>query len=359
MPDRSHFRMLNDEEISALKRRNPTVDVVAIELGQAPTRRGSRLCFFGCPFHDDSDPSFVVYPDGHYHCFGCGAHGNDVFDFLRAVKGMNFHAACRHLGADTLPLAPHVGTLHLPKGVGAPKNTTPVLQDTLWRGRAEALVRACETELMLNSYAAVGMRSYLAGRGLGMPLLQAHHIGCNPVATKVPGLGRVPRGIIIPARSLHTDQLSSVTLRLLPTGQGGQRYQHISGSLSAPLGFDTIVGRSHIFVLEGQFDYLLVRQTLEQMGLCDAGAITYGSATSHPDPDDTLYLLGPQRYLIATDADTAGERSAAWWLQQTTRAVRYAPNILTPGDKDVTDMWVSGGSAAVERWIAKGLELPL
>ena len=28
-----------------------------------------------CPFHDDSTPSCALYSDGHYHCFGCGAHG--------------------------------------------------------------------------------------------------------------------------------------------------------------------------------------------------------------------------------------------------------------------------------------------
>jgi DNA polymerase I-like protein with 3'-5' exonuclease and polymerase domains len=28
-----------------------------------------------CPFHDDSTPSLQIYSD-HYHCFGCGAHGD-------------------------------------------------------------------------------------------------------------------------------------------------------------------------------------------------------------------------------------------------------------------------------------------
>lgn len=28
-----------------------------------------------CPFHHEQVPSFVVYGDGGYHCFGCGAHG--------------------------------------------------------------------------------------------------------------------------------------------------------------------------------------------------------------------------------------------------------------------------------------------
>jgi RecA-family ATPase/DNA polymerase I-like protein with 3'-5' exonuclease and polymerase domains len=28
-----------------------------------------------CPFHDERTPSLHIYADGHYHCFGCGAHG--------------------------------------------------------------------------------------------------------------------------------------------------------------------------------------------------------------------------------------------------------------------------------------------
>ncbi|MFA5132729.1 MAG: CHC2 zinc finger domain-containing protein [Candidatus Paceibacterota bacterium] len=34
-----------------------------------------------CPFHNENDGSFVVYPDGSFHCFGCLAHGT-VEDFL-------------------------------------------------------------------------------------------------------------------------------------------------------------------------------------------------------------------------------------------------------------------------------------
>ena len=28
-----------------------------------------------CPFHEDNDPSFIVYPDGGFYCFGCGKTG--------------------------------------------------------------------------------------------------------------------------------------------------------------------------------------------------------------------------------------------------------------------------------------------
>jgi Toprim domain/CHC2 zinc finger len=37
--------------------------------------RGDFVCLICCPFHDDSTPSCALYDDGHYHCFGCEAHG--------------------------------------------------------------------------------------------------------------------------------------------------------------------------------------------------------------------------------------------------------------------------------------------
>ena len=40
-----------------------------------------------CPFHDDPTPSLQIYPD-HWHCFGCGEHG-DRIDWLVRVEGMN------------------------------------------------------------------------------------------------------------------------------------------------------------------------------------------------------------------------------------------------------------------------------
>lgn len=45
--------------------------------GPQKWRRMGELYKTICPLglHSDSDPSFTIYPDNHYHCFGCGAHG--------------------------------------------------------------------------------------------------------------------------------------------------------------------------------------------------------------------------------------------------------------------------------------------
>jgi len=39
-----------------------------------------------CPFHDDPRPSLQIYPD-HFHCYGCGEHG-DRIDWLVRVEGL-------------------------------------------------------------------------------------------------------------------------------------------------------------------------------------------------------------------------------------------------------------------------------
>ena len=51
-----------------------------------------------CPFHDEKTPSFHVYPDGHYHCFGCSAHGTTL-GFLMEMDGLAFVEAVESLAA--------------------------------------------------------------------------------------------------------------------------------------------------------------------------------------------------------------------------------------------------------------------
>jgi CHC2 zinc finger len=46
--------------------------------------------------HGERSPSFCVYADGHYHCFGCRAHG-DVIDYMRLAEGFSFHDAVLEL----------------------------------------------------------------------------------------------------------------------------------------------------------------------------------------------------------------------------------------------------------------------
>lgn len=49
-----------------------------------------------CPIHGDKDPSFKIYPDNSWHCFGCGK-GGDAIQFIMEVNKCNFHTAINML----------------------------------------------------------------------------------------------------------------------------------------------------------------------------------------------------------------------------------------------------------------------
>ena len=51
-----------------------------------------------CPFHNDRHPSLYV-ADDHYHCYGCGEHG-DVIDFVAKFYGLSLTEAAQKLASD-------------------------------------------------------------------------------------------------------------------------------------------------------------------------------------------------------------------------------------------------------------------
>ena len=67
-------------------------------IGETLALKRRRQLWIGlCPFHTEQTPSFTVYPE-HFHCFGCGAHG-DAITWLRSQRGLTFQEALAFLGA--------------------------------------------------------------------------------------------------------------------------------------------------------------------------------------------------------------------------------------------------------------------
>ena len=82
------------ESLESLRQRIDLVDLVSsyVELRKA----GSSYKGL-CPFHDEKTPSFTISPgDRHYHCFGCGAHG-DAIEFLMNHLHLSFFEAVEFL----------------------------------------------------------------------------------------------------------------------------------------------------------------------------------------------------------------------------------------------------------------------
>ena len=84
LPAGSGFR---HERAARVKREVAIADVVGRYVMLTAGSRGFRG---RCPFHEDHEPSFLVYPaTGSFHCFGCGEHG-DVIDFIMRIDQRTF-----------------------------------------------------------------------------------------------------------------------------------------------------------------------------------------------------------------------------------------------------------------------------
>ena len=78
------------------------VEFAGVELKRSGTRHVGL-----CPFHTEKTPSFYIFPDNHFKCFGCGVHGDSI-DFIQKLHGLSFPDALRHLGIEQGELTPEV-----------------------------------------------------------------------------------------------------------------------------------------------------------------------------------------------------------------------------------------------------------
>ena len=81
--------------LDELRARTPLAAVIGRRVRLARSGRQWKGC---CPFHGEKTPSFYVYDD-HYHCFGCGEHG-DAIGFVMKSQGASFPEAVEQLAAE-------------------------------------------------------------------------------------------------------------------------------------------------------------------------------------------------------------------------------------------------------------------
>lgn len=91
--------------IAELKQNIDLVSVVESS-GVMLERRGTRHCGL-CPFHAEKTPSFFVFQDNRFKCFGCGEHG-DVIDFVQRLHGLSFRDALKYLGIEQGKITPRI-----------------------------------------------------------------------------------------------------------------------------------------------------------------------------------------------------------------------------------------------------------
>jgi hypothetical protein len=296
----------------------PLVAIVARYLGPAPGRVGdhSARSWWACPFHPDRNPSLCVEPGGtRYHCFGCGAHGDSI-DFVRRLNpAMGFLEAKAAVGGEPPAGWAPLHRKELPHREPAPRPSG-------WLEFARRVV--AEAEAALWSSAGDGARQYLNGRGLTDATIRGARLGLQAEESYVKGVFPdkpvwVPHGIFIPW--FGDDDVLMVNVRR-PEGSD-PKYWALRGSRRDgvyPSRRLIRVGRP-LALVEGEFESLLLNQDLD--GLLPA--ITLGGAGNRPMAAVLDAMLGASPWLVAGDADAAGEKSSEGWLARSDRCRRVRP----------------------------------
>jgi len=310
------------------------IDLAAVAtglLGPAPVRQGRRL-LWRCPMgtHEDRNPSFSVEPGKPwFKCWSCGESG-DAATLVMKVQGVSFPQARAYLTGGAAPsgkpdrpkIAPR------PSNRPEPEGMTPEAAATL----------VAESAARLFSPEGKDALAYLTGpeRCLAPETIRAARLGwSNRIEARTrDGRPYVARGIVIPW--WNGPNLTLVKIRQ-PDG-AKPKYAQVFFDRTRHAGIypgpEAIHPGRPLVVPEGEFD----RMALGEL----ASVISVGSASARPDAAALGPMLAAPRWYIATDADEAGEKSAAGWPA---RARRVRP---PASFKDWTEAKAAGVDLA--RW---------
>jgi len=135
--------------LDELRARTPLPAVIGRRVRLARSGRQWKGC---CPFHGEKSPSFYVYED-HFHCFGCGAHG-DAIGFVMQSQGAGFMEAVEQLAAEA--------------GLDVPKPTPQAAEAERERQTLGGVLKAAEAAYIRRLHLPEGRAAldYLRGRGL-------------------------------------------------------------------------------------------------------------------------------------------------------------------------------------------------
>jgi DNA primase len=316
--------IFTQESLETLRQRIDLVDVLSSHIDLKKTGASYKAL---CPFHDEKSPSFTVQKgDTHYHCFGCGAHG-DAIQFLMNHLRMSFLAAVEHLGQRF--------QVHLDKVEGEEKSgpNKAALKEAL--SHASRLYHF----LLLHTPEGHEALEYLYARGITLDFIHHFQIGLAP---KQSGLVRR----ILHSKFVKDETMLDAGLLIGPKGGSYREFFHeritfpIRDATGAIIGFsarkykETTFGGKYVNTSETPLfkksrilfglNYSRRRIVKERKALIVEGQIdalrlieqgfnftVAGQGTAFGDGHaKELIALGVNEVFLALDSDNAGLEAA-------------------------------------------------
>jgi DNA primase len=346
--------------LDELRRRLSIFDLVGKKVRL--NRRGNQATGL-CPFHNEKSPSFHVYEgdEPHYHCFGCGAHG-DAITFVMQTEGLEFRDAVERLAGDA--------------GLEVPKDT-PQERERAERQANLGTVMEAACVFFEQQLGGGPGSEYLKRRGLAAETIKRFRLGFSPESRtalkshlaklNIPEALGVESGMLIKpedggpsydrfrgrvmfpiadakgriiafgGRTLGDDKPKYLNSPETPLFSKGRQLYNLNQAQKAAR------DKNEIVVVEGYMDVI----ALAEAGFPQAVA-PLGTALTEAQIE-LLWRMAPEP-ILCFDGDAAGQKAAA-------RAVERAMPILKPGlslrfawmpaGQDPDDLSRSGGASAV------------
>jgi len=262
-----------------------------------------------CPLHAESSPSFTVYDNESFHCFGCQRSG-DIYTLVQALHGLDFHQAVQRVQQ----YAQMNGKAHAPDRIPPRSAQKHTMGAKMPQQLLENVVAHYHARLQTNPVA----QHYLAGRKISETVLSDFSLGFadgylrDRFPHDVPaleGLGLVNahgadtfyRRVIVPIRDV-SEAVSQLYGRRLSSHQ---RHRYLPGPHTSLFHPPALQARS-IILCESILDAL----TLHSFGWSNAAAV-YGAGGLKPAFVEQIASAGVQEVMLAYDADPAGEKGSA------------------------------------------------
>ncbi len=146
--------------LDELRARTPLAPLIGRRVKVERAGRQWKAC---CPMHGEKTPSFYIYDD-HYHCFGCGAHG-DAITFVMQTEGASFTEAVERLAREA--------------GLEVPKPSPQTAEKERRRHDLTAVLDLAAQSFQGRLFLPEGRRAldYLLGRGLGETTIRRFGLG--------------------------------------------------------------------------------------------------------------------------------------------------------------------------------------
>ena len=366
--------------------------------------------FYICPYCSSGakkhrSPAFHLFPDNmptQYRCASCGETG-DIFRLVQDVEHLaNFSEALRRVNdlygnPDDMKPVPvvrnhrnHPGTRGKPISRmmnsvpirTAPIRTEPETPPEQWQNAMMNISRNAESRIFTD--AGISARNYLFSRGLDEQTIREYHVGFlaldagqgwmrdhgysimmeTPLPDDEKQRLAIPAGISFPyimngkVCKLETrrtpDQLAVMQDHDDKIGQVRGCRKALFNSQDA----ECQDKRRDIIFTEGVIDALSINQAVGRNCNDEIKAVTFGSATTHGDPDEFFqWYVMPYRIAVGFDNDEPGKTNSLKLAELINQARKKAgrPNVIRIFPPEQYNDWnefLMKDSRSVFRWIS-------